>query len=173
MCMILHTRSVKHPGERRWRAAKLVGLTEIPVIVRPTGSPLLRQLVEEFHKEGVPTIERARAMRQLRDAYQKEMEGMDVASIRATYGLLKVPNTHLTPEAVTAKKLGINPDRVHDLLAMLKEPELRPLGCDNRGLAGAAGPRAPYQTRGGVLPREYTCMRLGGIGTKRGCAYRV
>ncbi len=111
-------------GERRYRAAKLGGLIEIPVIVRPPRNRLQRQLVEEFHREGIPILERAKAVKTLRDIYAKEMEGMGVALIRATYGLGTTPKKDISPETVTAKKLG-HRNRVHEYLAMVEDPEVR------------------------------------------------
>lgn len=54
-------------GERRWRAAKAAGLTEIPVIIRQTpDDQLLREaLLENIHRSELNALEEAAAYEQL------------------------------------------------------------------------------------------------------------
>lgn len=54
-------------GERRWRASKAAGLTEIPAIIRSTSDDaLLRDaLLENLHREQLNPLEEAAAYRQL------------------------------------------------------------------------------------------------------------
>lgn len=56
-------------GERRFRAAKLAGLTRIPATVRdvPEGSMLLFALVENVQRRDLNPIDKARAVRKLVD----------------------------------------------------------------------------------------------------------
>jgi ParB family chromosome partitioning protein len=58
-------------GERRWRAARLAGLDEVPVIVRDaTDEEMLElALVENIQREDLNTIDRAKAYRELRDRF--------------------------------------------------------------------------------------------------------
>ncbi len=59
-------------GERRFRAAKLAGLTEVPVVVRHTedGQLLTEALVENVHRANLDAIEEALAYRQLLDDFE-------------------------------------------------------------------------------------------------------
>lgn len=67
-------------GERRWRAAKRVGLREIPAVIK-RGQPREQQklewaLIENVQREDLNSIERARAFKQLFDEFripQKEI----------------------------------------------------------------------------------------------------
>ena len=54
-------------GERRWRAAKMAGLTKIPVIVRELSEQELTEvaLIENIQREDLNPIEEAQAYRQL------------------------------------------------------------------------------------------------------------
>ncbi len=69
-------------GERRWRAAKLAGLTQIPAMVR-RGVPddrlkLELAIIENVQREELNAIERARAFKQLIDEFhlvQREIAG--------------------------------------------------------------------------------------------------
>lgn len=56
-------------GERRWRAARLAGLTTLPVIVRSVDPIMQAQmaLVENIHREDLNPIERATAYKALLD----------------------------------------------------------------------------------------------------------
>jgi len=54
-------------GERRWRAAKLVGMKDIPVLVRsiPEDDVLLESLIENLHREDLTSVERENALYEL------------------------------------------------------------------------------------------------------------
>lgn len=58
-------------GERRFRAARLAGLTEVPVVVRHTEDAqlLTEALVENVHRADLDAIEEAMAYRQLLDDF--------------------------------------------------------------------------------------------------------
>ena len=66
-------------GERRWRAAKIAGLKEVPVIVKDLTEKEIAviALVENLQREDLNPIEEAKAYRQLLDQY--EMTQDDVA----------------------------------------------------------------------------------------------
>lgn len=54
-------------GERRWRAAQLVGLTEIPAIIKdiPDEAAVAIALIENIQREGLNPIEEAMALQRL------------------------------------------------------------------------------------------------------------
>ncbi len=66
-------------GERRWRAAKLAGLTEVPVVVRETTDQesAVFALVENLQREDLNPLEKARAFRSLQTQLGAKQE--DVA----------------------------------------------------------------------------------------------
>lgn len=59
-------------GERRWRAARIVGLREVPVIIRETTprGMLEMAIVENVQRVDLNPIERARAFQRLVDEFQ-------------------------------------------------------------------------------------------------------
>ena len=59
-------------GERRWRAAKKAGISEIPAIVRAYTEQTNKEvaLIENIQREDLNPIEKARAMQELLDKYQ-------------------------------------------------------------------------------------------------------
>lgn len=59
-------------GERRWRASKKAGLTEIPAIVRENDEQKNREiaLIENIQREDLNPIEKAIAMKELLEKYQ-------------------------------------------------------------------------------------------------------
>lgn len=54
-------------GERRWRAAQLAGLTEIPAVVRDVGddAAIAMALIENIQRENLNPLEEARALERL------------------------------------------------------------------------------------------------------------
>ena len=58
-------------GERRWRAAQLAGLTEVPVIVRVVNdeAALAMALIENIQREDLNALEEARALERLQQEF--------------------------------------------------------------------------------------------------------
>lgn len=71
-------------GERRWRAAKKAGLTEMPCIVRDDDERRNREiaLIENIQREDLNPIDKARGFRQLMDEY-----GMTQQQLSDTIGV--------------------------------------------------------------------------------------
>lgn len=59
-------------GERRWRAAQLVGLQEIPAVVRdvPDQTAMAMALIENIQREDLNPMEEANALQRLIDEFQ-------------------------------------------------------------------------------------------------------
>lgn len=58
-------------GERRWRAAQLAGLKQVPVVVRavPDGAALAMALIENIQREDLSPLEEANGLRRLIDEF--------------------------------------------------------------------------------------------------------
>ena len=58
-------------GERRWRAARMVGLSEVPVVVREMsdGQTMELALIENLQREDLNIMEEAQGYRELMDTY--------------------------------------------------------------------------------------------------------
>lgn len=86
-------------GERRWRAAKMAGLKELPVIFRDMSDKLTVQvaLVENIQRSDLNAIEEAKAYKQLIEEFQMTQEdlsknlGKERSSIANYLRLLKLP----------------------------------------------------------------------------------
>jgi ParB family transcriptional regulator, chromosome partitioning protein len=86
-------------GERRWRAAQLVGLTEVPVIVREADDRAVLELalIENLQRENLNAIEEALGYAQLVSQFQltQELVATKVGKSRAVVAnalrLLKLP----------------------------------------------------------------------------------
>jgi ParB family transcriptional regulator, chromosome partitioning protein len=86
-------------GERRWRAARIAGLAEVPVVVQDIADPAMLEvaLIENIQREDLNPIETAHAYERLaRDLGLSQEEiarrtGKDRASIANTLRLLKLP----------------------------------------------------------------------------------
>jgi ParB family transcriptional regulator, chromosome partitioning protein len=86
-------------GERRWRAAQLLGLTEAPVIVRQADdrTALELALVENLQRENLNPMEEALGYRQLIDRFKLSQEetaakvGKSRAAVANSLRLLNLP----------------------------------------------------------------------------------
>jgi ParB family chromosome partitioning protein len=86
-------------GERRWRAARRVGLQTVPAIVRETGdsAALEHALVENLHRDDLNPLEEAAAYQQLIEDFGLTHDdvarqvGRSRASITNTLRLLQLP----------------------------------------------------------------------------------
>ena len=87
-------------GERRWRAARMAGLEEVPVVVQEVADPLMLELalIENLQRQDLNAIETAHAYERLgRELGLSQEEigrrtGKDRTSIANTLRLLKLPN---------------------------------------------------------------------------------
>ena len=85
-------------GERRWRAAKLAGLKEIPVVVKEYSEKEIAEisLIENIQRENLNPIEEARAYKSLIEEYELTQEELSErisksrAQIANTMRLLKL-----------------------------------------------------------------------------------
>ena len=85
-------------GERRWRASKIAGLTEIPCIVRDNDEIKNREiaLIENIQREDLNPIEKARGFKQLLDEYEltqqelADMVGISRSALANTVRLLNL-----------------------------------------------------------------------------------
>ena len=88
-------------GERRWRAAKMAGLSDIPVQIRNdlTDEQTMQiAMIENLQRENLNPIEEAMGYRELMDKYKMTQEslakvlGKARSSIANSLGLLSMPN---------------------------------------------------------------------------------
>jgi len=82
-------------GERRWRAAKIAGLREVPVVVRevPDSAALVMALIENIQREDLNPLEEASGIHRLIDEFQMtHQEAADAVgrSRAATSNLLRL-----------------------------------------------------------------------------------
>ncbi|MFY9314283.1 MAG: ParB/RepB/Spo0J family partition protein [Burkholderiales bacterium] len=63
-------------GERRWRAAKIAGMSEVPVLIRevPDNAALAMALVENIQREDLNAIEEATGLQRLLDEFRMTHE---------------------------------------------------------------------------------------------------
>ena len=88
-------------GERRWRAAQLAGLHEIPAVIRDVDdrSAIAIALIENIQRENLNPIEEARALKRLVDEFEVTHEeaaqavGRSRAAVSNLLRLLDLENT--------------------------------------------------------------------------------
>lgn len=115
-------------GERRWRAARIAGLKEIPVVIKEVDEKTSRELsiIENIQRDDLNAVEEARAYQSLIEEYELTQEEVAVrvaknrSTITNSLRLLK-----LEPEILTLLQDGkITQGHARALLAV-EDPELR------------------------------------------------
>ena len=117
-------------GERRWRAAKIAGLEEIPAIIRDDDEQTNKEiaLIENIQREDLNPYEKALGIRQLMDKYglTQEQVSKKIGKSRSS-----VSNTvrvsYLAP----------------DVLELVKQGKLSEGHC--KALAGISDPKRQYE----------------------------
>lgn len=113
-------------GERRFRAAQLAGLTQVPIVVRDVDDreALELALIENLQRENLNPVEEARAYRRLADEFQL---GQEEIAQRVSKSRSAVTNSmrllHLSPDVLARLESGeITAGHARSLLA-LADPE--------------------------------------------------
>ena len=117
-------------GERRWRAAKLAGLTEIPAIIRDSDEQTNREisLIENIQREDLNPYEKALGIRSLMDKY-----GMTQEEVSKKIGKSRSSVSN------TVRVLYLAPD----VLELVKQGKLTEGHC--KALAGISDPKRQYE----------------------------
>jgi ParB family chromosome partitioning protein len=176
-------------GERRWRAARKAGLTEVPVLVKEAADAeaLTLALEENLQREDLNPIEEAEALRRLLEEHGRTQEdlarrlGRDRSSIANSLRLLKLPRE--VQDRLAAGELSAGHGKA---LLMLDAPaaqvaRAREIAARGRSVRAAerlcrAGPPAPQERPGsravaaGVRALEERLQRA--LGTKVRLALR-
>ena len=149
-------------GERRWRAAKLAGLNEIPAVIIEADDRKVMELglIENLQREDLNPIEEANGYKVLMSEY-----GLTQEEVAQRVGKSR-------PAVANALRLLALPDPVHLLLeeGKLSAGHAHP-GRAQRGAAEKAGAEGH---RGGALrPADRSPGQAAGRGTQRSCGAQV
>ena len=117
-------------GERRWRAAKIAGLEEIPAIIRDDDEQTNKEiaLIENIQREDLNPYEKALGIRQLMDKYGLTQE----------QGSKKIGKSR-SSVSNTVRVLYLAPD----VLELVKQGKLSEGHC--KALAGISDPKRQYE----------------------------
>lgn len=101
-------------GERRWRAARLAGLTEVPVVIRDVtdAEAMELALIENLQREDLDPVEEAFGYRQLMDKCELTQEqaakklGKSRSAVANSLRLLSLPSEILEFLKIGALQMG-------------------------------------------------------------------
>ena len=118
-------------GERRWRASKLAGLTEIPVIIRENDQRKNKEiaLIENIQREDLNAYEKALGIKNIMEDYSLTQE--EVA---------KILGKSRSSIANSVRILNLNPD----VLEFAKQGKLTEGHC--KALMAITDPKKQYET---------------------------
>ena len=157
-------------GERRWRASRLAGLTEIPVVVKDSDEQTLMEmaLVENLQREDLNVVEEALGYKALIDEFgmtQEEVATKMAKSRSAVTNILRLLNlrekelTALRNSLITAGHArALLP--VEDMALRDKMFELALEGANVRTLEKMAKATEPKQKKTHVKPTFYSEVEL-------------
>ena len=125
-------------GERRWRAAKLAGLEEIPAIIRDDDEQTNKEiaLIENIQREDLNPYEKAMGIRNLMDKY-----GMTQEQVSKKIGKSRSSVSN------TVRILYLSPD----VLELVKQGKLTEGHC--KALAGIEDPKRQLQVAMRMIER--------------------
>lgn len=143
-------------GERRWRAAQLAGLQQIPAIIRDVSDQesLELALVENIQREDLNAIEQAQALQQLQSQFQITQQEL-------------------------ARRTGVSRSHISNVMRLLQLPEpiqddVRNQRCSpghGRVLAGVTDPESQELLRAKILDEGLsvrTCEEFASFWKKHG-----
>ena len=132
-------------GERRWRAAKKAGLTEMPCLVRTKTEQENREiaLIENIQRENLNPIEKARGLRRLLDDY-----GLSQQQLADKLGMSRSGLTN------NVRILNLDPR----VLEFAKEGKLTEGHC--KSLLPITDPERQYKTAVQMIERGATVRQL-------------
>lgn len=145
-------------GERRWRAAQLAGLQEVPVVVRdvPDRAAIAMALIENIQRENLNPLEEARALRRLIDEFEmthQEAAGAVGRSRTAVSNLLRLLELNDdVKQLVEAGKLEMGHARALLALAGAQQSEAARTVVA-RGLSVRETERLVRRQQGGERPK--------------------
>ena len=113
-------------GERRWRAAKVAGLTEIPCLVRNESEQTAKEisLIENIQRENLNPIEKALGYKELIDNYNlKQADLADKLGISRTYVTNTLRILNLDPRVIELALEGKLTEGHCKTLVSIEDPE--------------------------------------------------
>ena len=157
-------------GERRWRASRLAGLTEIPVVVKDSDEQTLMEmaLVENLQREDLNVVEEALGYKALIDEFgltQEEVAAKMAKSRSAVTNILRLLNLREKElDALRGSLITAGHARtlltVEDMALRDKMFELALEGANVRTLEKMAKATEPKQKKTSAKPTFYSEVEL-------------
>lgn len=148
-------------GERRWRAAKLAGLQEIPVVIRENSS-FVEQLIENVQREDLSTEDVAAAVERLAEAGLSNSDiGRQLGKNRDWVSLYRQFNTVPEPIATLHRDGVIQGARAAVELARAYEKDPKHVGAIIEQLRNEGGTNLSRRT---LMSRIYPAGENNGAG---------
>lgn len=116
-------------GERRYRAAKMAGLVEVPVIIKDIDDKEIAELalVENLQRENLSVLEEARGYKMLSETYNMTQEEVSKAVGKSrSYVANTLRLLNLLPEVITSlENSEISAGHARALLSLESEDDIR------------------------------------------------
>ena len=103
-------------GERRWRAAKMAGLKEVPVVVKEFSTQEIVEisLIENIQREDLNPVEEAMAYKRLIDEFHLKQTGFDILMFLGNNPQYKYAKDIVEIRKIKANLVSIHVDQLVD-----------------------------------------------------------
>lgn len=139
-------------GERRWRASRMAGLSEVPVVIREMTDSEMTQiaLIENLQREDLNSVEEALGYKSLMDAYNLTQDEVAKAVGKSR------------PAVANVMRLLNLPEEIQD---MLKEGEIS--AGHARALLGIADKETMIKIAKSIAPQDLTVRDVERLAKKQ------
>jgi ParB family chromosome partitioning protein len=139
-------------GERRWRAAQLAGLTQVPVLVRKVSdsTALAMALIENLQREDLNPLEEAAGIQRLIDEFQMTHQTAADAVGRSRSAASNLLRLLKLPQTVQSMLMENQIDMGH-ARALLSLDPAQQITCANKIIANALSVREAEQLVNSLL----------------------
>ena len=152
-------------GERRWRAAKIAGLSEIPVLIKEMGDEQTLELsiVENIQREDLHPLEEAAGYQRLMDEFGYTQENIASTVNKSRSHIANLLRLHVLPQEIQelfmANKISMGHARAligsenavaitHDIIARgLNVRQTEKLVSDSKNPAAPKAPRVARESK--------------------------
>ena len=145
-------------GERRFAAARIAGLRNVPVLVKDAdnATAVVMQLIENLHRNDLNPLDEARGIQLLIDGHDMTREAVaDSLRKSRTHVFESLRLLHLCPEALAALKAGTLNRSVALLVAQRPTPALQVEFTRKVLTSGPDGGPLSYRSAKDLAQRQY------------------
>ena len=145
-------------GERRWRASRLAGMTDVPILLRHLDdrTVICMQVVENLQREGLNAIDEAQGFEQLQEQGMNAQAIADQVGKSKAYIYAKLKLLALCEEGRALVRAGKLSESVALLVARIPVPDLQRKAIERVVTPDWEGEQMSYRSAARLIRDDYT-----------------